>query len=707
MSDNSNENNLMENSFQKIIKPELIYFKEEILENVQEFKKDFLKQNQEIISNISEKNKLYDKEINNLKNKIKELIKSFDSTNYLKDKINELFIFKKDILDISTSNQIKLNFLEKDTSDNIFRINKILNNSVIYPRVIGNNSKFKTFHEYIDYTLVELTATDSFRKKMEYDLKTFKIKIDKIMQSLKIKIDTSINAAQQLVKNGIKENENIMKEFINSKIFDIQIKNNELELKIEKNIKEINKQINTINNKIKEDITKITNESKMLNKSIEEFKNENKQIQNKINGVENFIQTKEKEKNKLHIDNNKDEIIEIIKNIIEEVKVMNLNLNSEKNINSDNKENSYTNIENKNQKKNNKTKNKKPNSSYINKNKNYSLDLKFIKKNKINEINEKSQYLLNNNRNNTNYTNNTNNTNNNNINTNNKTTNSNDKSISKEIKNENISDDDENNQNKDNDNNKNDNNNKNGNYKNKYNNNNENNDNNRFKKNKDYKINLDENNNNKFSLIKETINNGGLNPISQNNFIKNKSNPNLTTYNSNSLKKFKNPLKTLLKLKIDFQDLNLQVHSDANIEKTSYNESMSNKNQKSEKKLRKNYFPFTNRINNNNENKINEIYNYNYNNINNISYFRKNRIKDPLNTKCENLNCLYNIYQINLKDNSNLIKEKSKKELLLNSRNNYSPISSSLSSKTYFKTNSKNLNQLQISNFYKNNLFPS
>ena len=313
--ENPNENSIIEKSIEKIIKYDNIYFKEEILENIKEIKKEFIKQNKEIKRIIDEKNFLYDQELNNINNKINEAIKSFDSNTYLQDRVKELLRFKKDITDITTSNQIKINFLVKDTTDSITRINKILESSVVYPRVIGANSKYKTFHEYIDYTLVQLSTMDNFRKRMEYDLQFFKIKIDKIMQTLQVKMDTSINTAHQLVKNGIKENENILKEFVNSRIFDMQIKNNELELRLEKNNKEIKKQMNNLNNKIKEDIIKINNVSKELNKNLEEFKCESSELKNKIS---DFFQFQENNQNIQDV--NKNKVIENDKNIIEEEK---------------------------------------------------------------------------------------------------------------------------------------------------------------------------------------------------------------------------------------------------------------------------------------------------------------------------------------------------------------------------------------------------
>ena len=231
----------------------------------------------------------------------------------MKNEIDEWKIFKNEILDKLNTNKIQLNLLEKNSNDNILRIDKILNNTVLYPRLIGINSKFKSFHEYIDYTVEQLSTADNFRNKMDLDLKYFKAKIDKIIQALKLKIETSIYSANQLVQKRIKENENLIKDYINSKIFDMLIKSKEIENIIEKNKNESNSFIYNINNslnvRIEKEIEKIEEEKKLIYKDLNECKN-------KITDLKNEI--KINEKNKLCKEEYKADLIEIIRNIMEE-----------------------------------------------------------------------------------------------------------------------------------------------------------------------------------------------------------------------------------------------------------------------------------------------------------------------------------------------------------------------------------------------------
>ena len=309
MAEKINENELLTNKDnitnkdKKSIKDDIMFFKEEILKHMSSLEKSFETQKEEIRSKINGKFILYDETLTKLNNNFNELKKKVEMNDYIKEQMDILDNFKNDIKKSTAEDNIKLVMLEKDVNNNFYRIDKLLNSSIIYPRIIGFNSKFKTFHEYIDYTLNQLTLFDMFKNKMEMDLNSFKSKIDKMIQSLKYKIECSISDSHQIVKNGVKENELILKEYINGKIFDLQLKDTELEQKINKYLQDITENLNSYQEKMKLFDEKI--EEKMnLNsfyeekisvyKSIEEYKKEEEEIIKRINILEQFKETQEK-----------------------------------------------------------------------------------------------------------------------------------------------------------------------------------------------------------------------------------------------------------------------------------------------------------------------------------------------------------------------------------------------------------------------------
>ena len=203
----------------------------------------------------------------------------------------------------SERSNIKLNSLEKDTTNNFYRIDKILNTSIIYPRIIGNNSKFKTFHEYIDYTINQLNSYEIFKSRIELDLTHFKSKIDKMIQSFEKKLECSINDSHQIVKNGVKENELIIKDYITGKIYDFQVKNAEFEQKINKNIEDMNAYITSYQEKIKlfdekmeekMNLSRFEEEKALIYQSIGKCKEDKEELVERINILEKYKESQEK-----------------------------------------------------------------------------------------------------------------------------------------------------------------------------------------------------------------------------------------------------------------------------------------------------------------------------------------------------------------------------------------------------------------------------
>ena len=79
------------------------------------------------------------------------------------EKLNDLYKTKESLLMETSSNKIKISLLEKETKDSIDRIYDLLKQSILYPGIIGNNSKFKTFHSLIDFILKESSENSNFR----------------------------------------------------------------------------------------------------------------------------------------------------------------------------------------------------------------------------------------------------------------------------------------------------------------------------------------------------------------------------------------------------------------------------------------------------------------------------------------------------------------------------------------------------------------
>ena len=155
---NNSENLLNEQiNFQK----QLLFFKDDILKDIKKFE---LKQNSkynEIENSIELQIKAFEEKINNITEKIANSSQFNDKI--IEEKIESLYEFKEKINEKTLSNELKIESIYNDLHKSIYKYDKMFSDSIIYPGIIGNMSKFKTFHEYIDYTLIQIDEINTFK----------------------------------------------------------------------------------------------------------------------------------------------------------------------------------------------------------------------------------------------------------------------------------------------------------------------------------------------------------------------------------------------------------------------------------------------------------------------------------------------------------------------------------------------------------------
>ena len=110
---------------------------------------------------------------------------------------------------------IRLDNFRNDLNSNVQRIEKILKDSVIYPGVIGCISKYKTFHELIDYILTECSQNLTFREKSILDFKSYKKKLENTNPSFNTQTNTLLNTTSEFTKTCVKELEERIKSIFN------------------------------------------------------------------------------------------------------------------------------------------------------------------------------------------------------------------------------------------------------------------------------------------------------------------------------------------------------------------------------------------------------------------------------------------------------------------------------------------------------------
>ena len=156
---------------------ELLFFKNEILGDLKHLENKFLKK-------IEQKSEASDKKILQLESSIDSLTKKiFTVSNFfsenatMKDRVDNLFQSRTKIEETLYSHEYKLSSIGKDLVTAINKYDRIIEKSIYYPGLIGaNNAKFNTFHNFIDYVMMNLSQLNHFKDKtMGIDLNNIKI----------------------------------------------------------------------------------------------------------------------------------------------------------------------------------------------------------------------------------------------------------------------------------------------------------------------------------------------------------------------------------------------------------------------------------------------------------------------------------------------------------------------------------------------------
>jgi len=121
-------------------------------------------------------------------------------------------------------------------------MNDILKDTVIYTGIIGPTCKFKTFHNYIDYTINELNILETYKEKNIMDLSSFKKKIESSIQSFKMNLDSFGRSSKEYTTDNYNQVNKKMNELFrkcNDKIEDVKIKHDEKILNIQNKVNDI------------------------------------------------------------------------------------------------------------------------------------------------------------------------------------------------------------------------------------------------------------------------------------------------------------------------------------------------------------------------------------------------------------------------------------------------------------------------------------
>ena len=303
--DNSINNSKMDNLIKNSFTSQLIFFKEDILQEVKELRTQ--------MNNMSNKYKL-DQSKNNtkiieMKEAIETIIQNLEliaskktKENPLADRYDKLDKLVSKLEYAINANELKLKNTAEKLNEDIYELDNKITKNFFYPLVIGPNGKYKTFHEFIDSIILNVNNLLLFKEKISSAHKDLKNKTETNMNNYRVKLDYFSKNYTSFISSSFKEIEQKLKKTLNETL------NIELE-KINKNFENYKDSLENKISNINEKLQKIES----LEQNLEKTKSE---LNQKIEINKREIKKYQLEKYKKNYLGQKN-IINIIKQYIE------------------------------------------------------------------------------------------------------------------------------------------------------------------------------------------------------------------------------------------------------------------------------------------------------------------------------------------------------------------------------------------------------
>ena len=280
-------------------KNDILIFKNETLKDFKEVQKKVTEKYKNLDLEVREKLESYEQRIVTYENKIIELSNLINTDKTIRDKVDKLMEFKEKADDKMLTEKIRLDNFRNDLNSNVERIDQILKDSVIYPGVIGGISKYKTFHDLIDYVLTQTSQNLTFREKSILDFKGYKNKLENLITSFNTQINTLLNTTSEFTKTSVKELEEKIKSIFNvydDRLQDTRLENANYAVGLERATEALKKELEKLEiikkelyEKVDNGILEVKNDNTRVTKLFSGYKKNFHIMQHKFTQLSDFI----------------------------------------------------------------------------------------------------------------------------------------------------------------------------------------------------------------------------------------------------------------------------------------------------------------------------------------------------------------------------------------------------------------------------------
>ena len=280
-------------------KSDFLMFKNETLKDFKDAQKKVSEKYKDLEIEIREKLESYETRITTYENKIIELTKLINTDKTIRDKVDNLMEFKVKADDRMLTEKIRLDNFRNDLKSNVDRIDQILKDSVIYPGVIGGISKYKTFHDLIDYVLTQCSQNLTFREKSILDFKGYKTKLENTISSFNTQVNSILNTTSEHTKTCINNLEEKIKSIFSiydDRLQDTRLENASYTVGLERATETLKKELEKLEifrrdlyEKVENGILEVKNDNTRVVKLFTGYKKNFHIIQHKFTQLSDFI----------------------------------------------------------------------------------------------------------------------------------------------------------------------------------------------------------------------------------------------------------------------------------------------------------------------------------------------------------------------------------------------------------------------------------
>ena len=277
------------------INKDLLFFKNDVLKDLRRLEEKFnIKIAEQSLIN-SEQYEMFDKKLNDLSNRIEQVHSLILDNNDYTDKIKNFMKFKTKAEDNFNRINSRIGTFQKEYKDYVNGVEKLINENLKYPGVIGRNAKFMNFRYFIDFTIRGFKDVNEFKEEIrEFDFNEFRKKVNSDISDFRFAISDNYKNSVRLIGNTFKE--------FDIKLADLIKKNND---NMKENEDKFETLKNSINNYFAEYQTKFDTLEKNINdryteqlNEIEKIKNMKNEFYYEMNNFKSYLEEQKKEQEK-------------------------------------------------------------------------------------------------------------------------------------------------------------------------------------------------------------------------------------------------------------------------------------------------------------------------------------------------------------------------------------------------------------------------